>query len=96
MALLDEFNIQSYECCKNVIEINVTVNYLCNAPLLLLIGSLSEILELLSQVVDEVVDLGDARAVPHHLLLEVHLVEQCAQVLVRSAHDRVLRRVRVQ
>ena len=58
---------------------------------LVLSGSLSKILELLAQVVDEVVDLGDARAVPQHLLLEVHLVEQCAQVLVGSAHDRVLR-----
>ena len=63
---------------------------------LVLSGSLSKILELLAQVIDEVIDLGDARAVPQHLLLEVHLVEQCAQVLVGSAHDRVLRQVRKQ
>ena len=57
---------------------------------LVLCGSIDEIVELFAQVVDEVVDLGDTRAVAQHLLLEVHLVEQRTQVLVGSPHNRVL------
>ena len=75
-----------------------SVNYVCsrNVQSLVLSGSLNEIVELLAQVVDEMVDLGDTHAVPQHLLLEVHLVEQCTQLLVGSAHDRVLRQMREQ